>query len=218
MDTSTSHEPDPSAARSPTPSRLRSWGFFALVALATAGLDLGSKAWAMRHLAEPVSHPAPVCFVAPGAHHWSFQHLASRRIDLVRGYLDLQYTENCAGAFGFLRSMDQRARWPVFLVVGVIVLGFVLRHYQSIAPAQRLSRVALPLVLGGAIGNLADRVGRGYVVDFIHAHWRTAFDYPTFNVADMALVVGLGLLLLEAVLGYRKRAPSRTPASGVSGS
>ena len=75
-------------------------------------------------------------------------------------------------------------------------------------PGQRLMKWALPLVLGGAIGNLADRVRLGYVVDFIHAHWRMRFHWPTFNVADIAITVGIGLMVLEYILGPKKTVPT----------
>jgi signal peptidase II len=69
----------------------------------------------------------------------------------------------------------------------------------------------LALVLGGALGNLVDRIWHGYVIDFLHFHWEAAY-FPAFNVADSAITVGAGLLILDAILeGRRSRAAKRVP-------
>jgi signal peptidase II len=75
---------------------------------------------------------------------------------------------------------------------------------------------ALPLVLGGAIGNLVDRVRLGYVVDFIHMHWRHRSHWPTYNVADIAITVGIGLMLLEYILEPRRIAREKKAAQAVA--
>ena len=205
--------PTTEAAADPPPSQVfvtgRDWAVFAAVALVSAALDLWSKAWAYNALSRFQSHPPPLCSPPAGMSHYLPQRMATREIVLVRDFLDLQYAENCGGAFGFLHGASESLRRPFFVVVSVGALGFILYLYRTIEPGQRLSKWALPLVFGGAIGNLVDRVRLGFVVDFIHAHWRTRAHWPTFNVADIAITVGIGLMLLEYVVGPK---PAKKPA------
>lgn len=186
------------------------WVFFAVTTLASAAADLASKHWALNALSRPQSHPPPLCTPPPGMTHYLPQRMATREIVLVRDFLDFQYAENCGGAFGFLHSASESLRRPFFVLVSIGAIGFIVYLFRSVEPGQKLSKWALPLVLGGAIGNLVDRVRLGYVVDFIHAHWRARAHWPTFNVADIAITVGIGLMLLEYVLGPK---PAKKPAT-----
>jgi signal peptidase II len=123
---------------------------------------------------------------------------------LVRGVLDLRYTENTDVAFNLLRAMPERTRVPLLLAVGgVAVLGLVGVLFFMLArrSGTGVTRAAMLLVTAGALGNYLDRVVRGYVVDFVHlAHW------PVFNVADAYVTAG-GVLLL-AYAFQRRRAPA----------
>jgi signal peptidase II len=180
------------------------WVFLVLVAVTTAGLDLWTKGWATRHLSEPNPHPPAVCSVNSSTGRWPGQNFPAHTTVWIDHYLNLQYAENCGGAWGLLHGTRESLRKPFFLLVTVGAVLFILHLYRSLEQGQRAMRVALPLVLGGAIGNLVDRIRLGYVVDFIHAHWREKYHWPTFNVADIAITVGIGLMLLEYVLGPRK--------------
>jgi signal peptidase II len=123
-----------------------------------------------------------------------------RTVPLVGGFLELRYTANDDTAFNLLRLLGL-AHTPALLLalstlalVGVVVAWIVLARTGG----SIMVHVAFALVLAGALGNLIDRAAHGYVVDFIHvARW------PVFNVADIAVCVGAGLLLLA-----RARAPS----------
>ncbi len=134
---------------------------------------------------------------------------------LLRDYLDFQYAENCGGAWGLLHGSSEAIRRPFFLLVTLGAIVFIVHLYRTMEVTQRFMKIALPLVLGGAIGNLVDRVRLGYVVDFIHAHWRGRFHWPTFNVADIVITVGIGLMVLEYILGPKKiaRPAAATPAT-----
>jgi len=104
------------------------------------------------------------------------------------------YVENRGAAFGLLQ--DQTA---FFVLVGLIVIGVIAASYRYLPRSGFMLHLALGLQLGGAIGNLIDRVRQGYVVDFVdfgyHSNW-----WPVFNVADSAIVIGVALLALNAVL------------------
>ena len=118
---------------------------------------------------------------------WAARALADRPIDLIPGALTLRYTTNSGGAF----SLGQRTPW-LFAGATLIVSGLiVLTAFRS---RNARSALGLGLVLGGALGNLADRALRGpalsgHVVDFIDLHW-----WPVFNVADSAIVIGAVVL------------------------
>lgn len=101
------------------------------------------------------------------------------------------YTRNTGAAFGMFQNASH-----FFLVVAVIATGIIIYYYRQIEGDAWALRVALGLQMGGAIGNALDRLTRGYVVDFMHVFYDPlGFDFPIFNVADSAVVVGVGLLI-----------------------
>jgi signal peptidase II len=108
-------------------------------------------------------------------------------------YFRFTYVENRGAAFGLLQ--DQTA---FFVLVGLIVIGVIAASYRYLPRSGMRLHLALGLQLGGAVGNLIDRIRQGYVVDFVdfgyHANW-----WPVFNVADSAIVVGVALLALNAL-------------------
>jgi signal peptidase II len=111
----------------------------------------------------------------------------------------MNYVENPFAAFGLFGGVPDRLRYPLFIAVTVVAVVFVLAAYRKLGERQRWDQVALALILAGAVGNFADRLARGYVIDFIEWHWwnRPDLRWPTFNIADSALVVGVGMLLLH---------------------
>lgn len=185
------------------------WVFFVGLAVVSAALDLTSKAWALNALSRTQSHPPPLCSPPPGMTHYLPQRMATREVVLIRDLLDLQYAENCGGAWGLLHGASETFRRPFFLAVTVGAIAFIVYLYRNLEKGQTPTKWALPLVLGGAIGNLVDRVRLGYVVDFIHMHWRT-HHWPTYNVADIAISVGIGLMLLEYIVGPKTAKKSST--------
>lgn len=185
----------------PTPG---DWVFLAGVAVVSAALDLWSKAWAMKALSRASTSPVPLCTPPPGMSHYLPQRFANHDVVLIRNYLDFQYAENCGGAWGLLHGASESLRRPFFLLVTIGAIAFIVHLYRGLERSQTAMKWALPLVLGGALGNLVDRVRLGYVVDFIHAHIQNRAHWPTFNVADIAITVGIGLMLLEYILGPRR--------------
>jgi signal peptidase II len=139
--------------------------------------------------------------------HYVYQRHPTGDVTVINGYLDLRYAENCGGAWGLLHGAPEKLRKPFFLLVTFGAVAFIIHLYRSLEPEQRAMRWALPLVLGGAIGNLVDRMRLGYVVDFIDMHLKDKH-WPTYNVADIAITVGIALMVLEYILGPKK-APAR---------
>lgn len=110
----------------------------------------------------------------------------------------MRYVENPGAAWGFLRDLSVRTRTLFFGLVVLAATAFIPLYLRRLEAGQRLLQVALSLVLAGAWGNYLDRLTHGYVVDFIDWHWwrRPDLYWPTFNVADSLIVVGVALLLL----------------------
>ena len=151
------------------------FGWYALAGVVVA-LDQWTKALALRLLeyAEPV---------------------------VVTGFFNLTLLYNRGAAFSLLSDADGWQHWlfsGIALVVAVLISVWLYR-----LPARaRLEPLALALVLGGAIGNLIDRLRFGHVVDFVQLHYRDLY-WPAFNVADSAITLGAGLLLLMLLRGER---------------
>ena len=149
------------------------------------------------------THPAMWLWlsVAVVALDQASKFLVTRFFDLyerveVLPVLDFTLLHNRGAAFSMLAGASGWQRWffiALALAVSVALVTWIWRAPRG----DKLLPFALSLVLGGAVGNLIDRVVHGYVVDFIHAHWGAAY-FPAFNVADSAITVGAVLLLLDA--------------------
>lgn len=128
----------------------------------------------------------------------------------------MSYAENPGAAWGLFRSMPGGFRNAFFLTVSLAAVVFILWYYRRLRRDQRWMQFALAFVLSGAVGNFIDRVARGYVVDFVQWHWwnRPELYWPTFNVADSLIVVGVAMLMIypgekrkEATGGKKASAP-----------
>lgn len=121
------------------------------------------------------------------------------KVVLIPGLLNFTYVRNWGAAFGIL----QGHRWPL-IAVSVGMLVFLVHSRKSFLKGGRVSQVGYGLMCGGIIGNLVDRVRQQYVVDFIDVHWAEVGAFPTFNIADSAICVGVGLFLLQQYLEHRR--------------
>jgi signal peptidase II len=110
--------------------------------------------------------------------------------------LDFTYVRNTGAAFSMLAGASGWQRW-FFTVLATAVSTVLIVWLWRLPRGRRMIAVSLSLILGGAIGNLVDRIMHGYVVDFVHAHWGDAY-FPAFNVADSAITIGAVLLILDA--------------------
>jgi signal peptidase II len=116
-------------------------------------------------------------------------------VPFLRHIFSLTYTTNTGAAFGLFP--DQGA---LFVIIAFVVIAAILFYYRQLPDGHGLARVALGLQLGGALGNLIDRLRQGYVVDFIDFNFWPLRNWPVFNLADSAIVVGVGLLALTMLL------------------
>jgi signal peptidase II len=160
-----------------------SYVFLALVSILSLAADIGSKSWAEHHLD---GYPGTV--------------------EIWKNYVTLLLAKNRGGAWGLLQSTSENVRRPFFLLVSVAAIAFIMTLYRRLTEQQKALKWGLPLVLGGALGNVFDRIRYGHVIDFIDAHVLykgIERHWPTFNIADVAICVGVGLMAVDMFTSKR---------------
>lgn len=120
----------------------------------------------------------------------------------VMDFFNLVHARNMGAAFSFLSDAGGWQRWlfSAIAVVAAVWITWLLRRHEQ----DKLFCFALALILGGALGNLIDRIAYGYVVDFLDFYWET-YHFPAFNIADSAITCGAAILLLESLLKKREK-------------
>ena len=186
--------------------RRPSYLFFGIAASVSLVLDIGTKAWAEIVLSK--------------------RTLVDPSIVLVKDHLTFTLAYNKGGAWGLLHDASESVRKPFFLAVSALAIAFIVSLYSRLSPGQRSLKWGLPLVLGGALGNLSDRITRSSVIDFIdyRANWVESMNHfiarwakgwtitdhwPTFNVADVFICIGVALMAVDMMTSRRK--PAKPP-------
>jgi signal peptidase II len=187
----------PETILGPRPSPI----FLATVAIASLVADIATKLWAEKKLE---GYPGYV--------------------NIVDNHLMFVLAKNKGGAWGLLQGQHENVRRPFFLLVSVAAIAFIVTLYRRLQPRQHALKWGLPLVLGGALGNVFDRIRYGYVIDFIdyRADWIKRLNelvqkyypnhivtdhWPTFNVADIAICVGVALMAIDMLTSRRGKKP-----------
>lgn len=140
------------------------------------------------------------------------RHLQLYERIAVLPVLDITRLHNTGAAFSMLADASGWQRWFFTLLALGVGVGIIAWMGKLKARSQGLLACALSLILAGALGNLIDRLRLGHVIDFIHVHWGDAY-FAAFNVADSAITIGAGLLLLDALLETRRN-KARDAAGG----
>jgi len=117
-------------------------------------------------------------------------------------YFDWYLTYNTGAAFSLLADAGGWQRW-LFTVIAIVISIVIVQWVRKLPAEETLTAVSLSLILGGAIGNLIDRIVLGHVVDYIQV-WLGSYPFPAFNLADAAISVGAVLLILSSFWGARK--------------
>ncbi|CAN5896008.1 signal peptidase II [soil metagenome] len=117
-------------------------------------------------------------------------------VEVIPGFFNLTHVQNTGAAFGLLGSAEFPYKTAVMIGIALLALVAIASFAVQLGRDERLARLGLALILGGAIGNLLDRALVGHVVDFIDVYWGT-WHFWAFNVADAAISVGAGLVLLD---------------------
>jgi signal peptidase II len=122
------------------------------------------------------------------------------RIEVIPGFFDLTHVRNPGGAFSFFADGAFEYRMAFFISTTIFAIILLLLFFRKLMPEERLSALALGMILGGALGNLIDRILYGEVIDFLDVHLLGGYTWPTFNVADSCIVIGVGILIGEIFL------------------
>jgi len=121
----------------------------------------------------------------------SFQYLMDKKpIVLIENLLELHFVKNYGAAFGIL----QNQRFFFIAITSIVLVGMSVYMIRNRNKLTQVANLAMGFLLGGALGNLIDRIRLGYVVDFIKVDLRI-YDFPVFNIADIFIVLGTGLLI-----------------------
>jgi signal peptidase II len=128
-------------------------------------------------------------------------------ITVVPGFFDLTRVHNTGTAFGFMNATDFPFKTVILACVALGALAALAMYAATLPANQWLARIGLALILGGAAGNLIDRITEGYVVDFVDLYW-SGWHFWAFNVADASITVGVALMILD-LLGAGSRHVSR---------
>jgi signal peptidase II len=186
----------PMGGASISPDLAPGYGFLTVVSLLSLVADLATKVWAKERLE---SFPG---YVQVFEKHFS-QGVAGMSFILAH---------NKGGAWGLLQGTNENVRKPFFLLVSAAAIAFIVTLFRRLQPNQRALKWGLPLVLGGALGNVFDRIRYGSVIDFIDVHLEKAgvdHHWPTFNVADIAICVGVGLMAVDMFTAKRQPIPRK---------
>ena len=122
----------------------------------------------------------------------------NQSVSIVQGFLDLTHVRNTGAAFGLLNAVDFPFKAVLIPVIAAAALVAVGMYSASLARHQLVARIGLALIIGGAAGNLLDRVVVGSVVDFVDVYWRT-WHFWAFNIADSAISVGVAVMILDMI-------------------
>ena len=125
--------------------------------------------------------------------------------------LEITRLHNKGAAFSFLSDASGWQHYLFLALAGLVSVGIVVWLLRLRSPGSAVLASGLALILGGAVGNAIDRLLRGHVIDFIHFHWLERWYFPAFNVADTAITVGAGLLILDSLLESRRARGPRAP-------
>ncbi len=128
-------------------------------------------------------------------------------LKVIDGFFNLTHVRNTGGAFGILSTGRGGAGSLFFITVSLAAIGILLFLFYRLREDERILSLSLSLILSGAIGNLIDRVRYGEVVDFLD-FYLSSYHWPTFNIADSGITIGIGLMVFQFIFHDKKRKPS----------
>lgn len=158
-------------------------GHYLLASLAVLVLDQWTKWMVNVHLPEHFPHP------------------------VIPGFFNLTHVKNTGVAFGMFADSGREGGAWMLAVLGVLVLGFVALYFWRLPRDHKLLQTALALILGGAVGNLIDRIAAGEVTDFIDLYYGS-YHWHTFNIADSAITIGICLIAWDTLRSLRQAPPA----------
>lgn len=119
-------------------------------------------------------------------------------VKVIPGFLDLTHIHNKGAIFGFLNRSEHAAMPFILIGMNIAALVLVVYYFSKTTEKECLARIALSMIVGGALGNIVDRLVRGFVIDFIDMY-AGRFHWPTYNIADAGISIGAVLLILSVL-------------------
>ncbi len=187
------------------------WALLAVLFVGLVAADQWTKFLAVDRLTVALQRGADQDPLAKLRAFYAYRHLEPLATDpyyVWRPVWRMNYVENPGAAGGMFRGLPPGWRDAFFVLISLGAVAFILFYYRRLRPEQRFLQVALGFVLAGAVGNFVDRLARRYVIDFVEWYWwnRPDVRWPTFNLADSLIVVGVAMLVLHPG-ARRERAP-----------
>lgn len=142
------------------------------------------------------------------------QFRVGESLTVIDGFFNITSVRNPGAAFGFLAQSHPDFRNIFFLVIPPIALLIILSVLRTVPDDDKIQITGLSLVFGGAIGNYIDRIRFRYVIDFLDFHVKDAYTYPAFNVADMTIVSGIGVLILLMIRDSKRQRAAKKSSKG----
>jgi len=178
------------------------WQLLAALFVVLVLVDQWTKYLAVDRLTRVFERAQDFTLVQKVRGFYAYEHLeplAKEPYYVWRPVWRMNYVENPGAAWGLFRGLSEGFRNGFFTIISIGAIAFILRYYRKLREEQRFLQLALAFVLAGAVGNFIDRIARGYVVDFIEWYWwnRPDLRWPTFNVADSLIVVGVAMLVVH---------------------
>ena len=185
------------------------WALLAALFVGLVLVDQWTKFLAVERLTHVFARSQDVTLAERVRGFYAYEHLESLATPphyVWRPVWRMNYVENPGAAWGLFRGFSEGFRNAFFTLVSIAAVAFILHYYRKLRDDQRFLQLALAFVLSGAVGNFVDRVARGYVIDFVEWYWwnRPDIRWPTFNVADSLIVVGVAMLVLHPGAGREK--------------
>lgn len=197
----------------------RKWILFAVVTAVVLILDQWSKYVVLAELTStfddlPTTGERVKQFLgdAPAAGFDGYHYRSKRSVMFLEKVVRWRYAENPGAAFGLFRTLPDNLRGLFFHFVSIGAVVLIVFYYRKLRGerAEAWALAGLPLVLGGAVGNWVDRIARGFVIDFIDLQF---INWPSFNVADSAICVGVGLLVIDSFVRKEEKEKPREAAA-----
>jgi signal peptidase II len=194
------------------------WVFLAVVAVVVIVADQWTKFVTLEQLTTAFDGASSKVGVfvgaAPERGFDGYHYRPKEPVVVSDSFFRFRYAENPGAAFGLFRNVPDHLRGPLFHLVSLGAVMLILYYWRQLtgAKVERWAKWGLPLVFGGAIGNYLDRLARGFVIDFLEAHWFEKAYWPAFNVADSAIVVGVGLLVVDSFVRKETKVPKPAAA------
>ncbi|MBN2716577.1 MAG: signal peptidase II [Deltaproteobacteria bacterium] len=206
-------------ARTTTHTRPYLWAIIIFVVFTV--FDQASKQWAHQALLNAEFHEKTDQFPTCGSPEEEqargrFTYVNSTPITVVDNFFTFRYVENCSNAFSMMKNVPESFRFPFLLIISILACFGIPYMFLKTPLAHRYTLYALPFILSGAMGNLLDRMIYRYVIDFID--WYVVIDgkehhWPTFNIADVAIVVGIGLMGIQILMTPRQKTAANKKSS-----